>query len=324
MQTTQLVERSRFKYTPAGEHLIEHQAQRENIALDRYLPALKLFRSHVGGSSGFQIFSRNLPRDGSQTEIGDADPARSVEHDIGRLEVPVEHTLPVTGGNAGTDLAGNVDRFVLGKPPDPPQQNPQILPVDEFHAQKGKPFEVADVVDPADVGVRHLPRQPDLGMKARKLDGIAGQLRGQELQGDGLVELQIVGSIDFSHPALSYESDDSIAIRKNRPRSESPLRSLREMGLGAGTALPRCRPRRRGPRFSRQARLRARDGRGGVQRGSTVGTKPTVIRNNPAAGITPHHLNEYSTRLTNGASETKMSNAKRFSRDTRGIAGDFR
>jgi hypothetical protein len=48
-----------------------------------------------------------------QTEVGDADVALAVDHDVGWLEVAVEHTSFVRRGNARAELAGDVDRLVL-------------------------------------------------------------------------------------------------------------------------------------------------------------------------------------------------------------------
>ena len=55
---------------------------------------------------------------------------------------------------------------------------------------------VGDVVDAADVRMCDLPSQPYLGMQLLEELGIFREMRREELQSDGLTELQIIGAID--------------------------------------------------------------------------------------------------------------------------------
>ena len=59
--------------------------------------------------------------------------------------------------------------------------------------------------------MRHLPRHPHLDVQLRQARGIPIDLLGQELQRDGLPQLEVVGPIDFTHPAPTQSPDDAIA-----------------------------------------------------------------------------------------------------------------
>ena len=90
-----------------------------------------------------------------------------------------------------------------GKAADAPEQRRQILAVDVLHRQERVAFELADVVDAADVRMRHLPRHPHFGVELREARGIAIHGLGQELERDRLAELQVVGAVDLAHAALA-------------------------------------------------------------------------------------------------------------------------
>ena len=68
----------------------------------------------------------------------------------------------VCGGEPGADLARELDRAVLREAADAAEQRRQVLAVHVFHREERVPFELADVVDAADVGMRHLPRHAAL------------------------------------------------------------------------------------------------------------------------------------------------------------------
>ena len=63
--------------------------------------------------------------------------------------------------------------------------------------------DLVDVVDAADVGMRHLPGHADFGVQLRQPGRIAVDVGRQELQRDRLAELEIVGAIDLAHAAAA-------------------------------------------------------------------------------------------------------------------------
>jgi hypothetical protein len=76
-------------------------------------------------------------------------------------------------------------------------------------------FGLRDVVDAADVGMRHAQREAHLGQEALEPIGIALDVTRQELQRDRLTQLEIVGAIDLAHAAAAEEADHAVAAREN-------------------------------------------------------------------------------------------------------------
>ena len=84
----------------------------------------------------------------------------AVDHDVGRLEVAVQHAFRVRGRQPGAQLPRDLDPFVDRQPADALQQRRQVLAVHVLHRQIQLAVRLADVVDAAHVRVRELPRQP--------------------------------------------------------------------------------------------------------------------------------------------------------------------
>ena len=157
-----------------------------------------------------------------QAEIGDADVAFAVEHHVGGFQVAMEHPALVRGGEAGAELARDIDGFVLRNAADPAKQRREILAVDVLHREESAAVRFAEVVQPADVLVRHLPRDPQLVVELRERARFVGRDGvGQEFQRDGLVERQVLGAIDFSHAAAAEQRHQAIAPGDNGSRSEA-------------------------------------------------------------------------------------------------------
>jgi hypothetical protein len=80
--------------------------------------------------------------------------------------------------------------------------------------------EFRDVIHAADIRMRQLPRDANLGKEPFAPHRIVRQCFGKKLKSDGLAEFQIIGAIDFPHPAASHEPDDAIPVCENRARRE--------------------------------------------------------------------------------------------------------
>ena len=89
-----------------------------------------------------------------------------------------------------------------------------------------RPVGFADVVDAADVAVRHLTRRADFVVELREADGVAGHLLRQELQRDRLTEAEVVGAIHLAHAAAAEQSDDAIAIGEDGAAGEAAVAGL--------------------------------------------------------------------------------------------------
>ena len=69
--------------------------------------------------------------------------------------------------------------------------------------------------------MRHLPGKADLVVKPFQPGGVVLEGRGQKLEGDGLIEGQIIRAVDLSHPADSQQADDPVSLGQNGAGIES-------------------------------------------------------------------------------------------------------
>ena len=133
----------------------------------------------------------------------------------------MQDALVVGGREAGRNLTRDVERLVPGQPPDPPQQRGEVLPVDELHRQEVLALGLADVPHAADGRMRDLAGHAHLAVQSLEPLGVAFERARQELERDGLLELQVVGPVDLAHPATAEQADDAVAAGQDRPRREA-------------------------------------------------------------------------------------------------------
>ena len=86
------------KRVSAGEHLVEDQTQRVQIALAGDRSPGPLLGSHVGGRARADFVALKPLGQSGQAEIGKARPPVAVDHNVRRLEVAVQHPLVVGCG----------------------------------------------------------------------------------------------------------------------------------------------------------------------------------------------------------------------------------
>ncbi len=110
-----------------------------------------------------------------------------------------------------------------GKRPIAPEQRRDVLAVDVLHRQERRAVDLVDVVDAADVRVRHLTCHADFGVELRQARRVAIDVGRQKLERDLLSELQIVGAVDLAHAAAADALDDAIAAAEERARLESAV-----------------------------------------------------------------------------------------------------
>jgi hypothetical protein len=159
----------------------------------------------------------------SQAEVGDSDLASAVEQDVGGLQVAVQHPLVVHRRQPQAELAGDLDPLLLRQPPDLLEQPGQVLAIDVLHREERLAVVLGDVEHVADMGVRDLPGDAHFLVEAGQAVGVVGQAFGQELEGHGLPQLQVVGTVDFSHTALAQQGHDAIASGEQLAREEAWL-----------------------------------------------------------------------------------------------------
>ena len=176
----------------------------------------------------------------------------------------MQHPFVVRRAEPRAHLARDVDRLVRRQPADPPQQRGQVLAVDILHREEVPSLDLADVVDTADVGVRDAARVAHLGVEAIDEGRLRREFRRQELQRDGLAELQVVGAVDLTHAAVADETDDAITIGEDRAgRKAAAIERWR--GREAADRAVRCASPESGLRHRRRRqtrrKLRQRPGR---------------------------------------------------------------
>ena len=196
----------------AGHELAEHQTEGVDVACSCDLAAGGLLGCHVGGRALARPITAHGRRGLGEPEVGDAKDAAFVDHDVGGLQVTVHDTLLVGGGNAGAELARQPRRLSGFEPAAPAQEPRQVLAGDPLHGQEVASVGLADVPDPTDVRVRDLARDSDLVEQTLEPVGVLTQLRRQELERDDLVELEVMGAVDLTHPAAPGETLDAVPI----------------------------------------------------------------------------------------------------------------
>lgn len=145
----------------------------------------QLLRCHVGRCSSHFSFGPIFGQRG-QAKVGNPHLAPTVNHNIGGLQVAVQDTFVVRGGQSGTQLPSNLDSLVFWQPADSTQQHTQVFAVDVLHREKLLLVDFTDVVHSADIGVTDLPRQPDFGKEILQSLQVVAKLFWQKLERDGV------------------------------------------------------------------------------------------------------------------------------------------
>ena len=269
-----LLQRLTVERSFAGEQLVQYESEGIDIAARGDLFAGQLFRR---GSSAAYVF--DFVGQSGQPKIHDQNFPAAVEHDVGRLQIAVQHALVVRCRQTSADLACDLDRFVRGQAADAAQQRRQVFAVYVLHRKKNLIVGLADVVDATHVGMRDAPR--DAHLIAKAFEGpLVGCGLGQELERDLLAQAQIVGAIDFAHAAATEKRDHAIPPCDQHAGDEAPFvaRGMRRRpGRWNSAARRICRSVRRGGHHG--GTFRARWIRSLLaQRLSAIGAKRRCLR----------------------------------------------
>jgi hypothetical protein len=222
----------------SGEHLVEQQSQREQVAARGGGAARDLLRRHVGGRAGGRLAPLRLVRE-REPEIRQARAAATVDHHVRGLEVAMHDALLVHRREPRRQVARQLQPLVGGQPPDASEQRRQVFPVHVLHGQERVLAHLDDVVDAAHVGVRHPAADAHLAVEL--LQPLRRQRAVEEFQRDRLAELDVVGAVDLAHPALAQERHDPVSAREHGPGRECGLAHGRTGGqlIGVGPVRER-------------------------------------------------------------------------------------
>jgi len=231
---------ARLERAAAGEQLVEDEAESVEVASHRRLAAGELLRRHVGRGplSGRRAFDRGRPP--RQAEVGDPGAPAAVDHDVCRFEVAVDDALIVRRREPGADLPGELRRLVARQSADPEQQRREVLAVHVLHRDEVVPAGVADVVDTADVRVRHPARGAHLVEEQGEPVGIPAEPGRQELERHRLPELEVVGPVDLTHAAPAEKAAHPVAVGDDRARDVALGRRACRAAAAPGTRRHRA------------------------------------------------------------------------------------
>jgi hypothetical protein len=224
-----------LKSALSGKNFIEHEAKRIDVAAHRSAFACELLRRHIGRRARNVGFRRFLSLRHRQPKIGNTYASAPVDHYIGRLQIAMQHSLVVRRRQSRTQLFGHIERLCPVQAADSFEQRCQIFTVDVFHREKVAAVKFADVVNPADIGVRNLPCNPHFRKQPLAFHGIIRERLGQEFQRHRLSELEIVSPIHLSHSSAAYQPDDSVSVGQHHARREPTDRQ----GIGRDKASDR-------------------------------------------------------------------------------------
>ena len=127
----------------------------------------------------------------------------------------------MSGGQPRAELPCDLRGLVLGHAADTAQKRPEVLSVDVLHRQEMVAIDLAQIVHPADVGVRDLPRRSHLVEEALQALLVTRERLGEELESHRQSELQIVRPVDLAHSPFSEEADHPVSRRQHLPGQEA-------------------------------------------------------------------------------------------------------
>jgi hypothetical protein len=83
-------------FLPRG-HFIQYEPERIEVALFRGLLVVKQARGHESGRPGQRNLASGSWKESRNAEIGDMNMTVPVDHNIGRLQVPMQHAMIMRG-----------------------------------------------------------------------------------------------------------------------------------------------------------------------------------------------------------------------------------
>ena len=223
----------------AGEHLVEHHAQRVEVAADGRTSAPGDFLGrHVGGCAeslrgaiGEVRGVATITAHARNAEVRDVHGAEMVDQDVRGLEIAMENAGRVRRGEASGDRCPHARHFRRREPAVPAQQCLEVVALDQLHGEEGSGAVSADVMDTTDGGVRDPPRQPHL---VDQPTTVHRAVDPQGLERDREVEHEVVHGVDHAHATDTELSLDSIA--PGHHRSRLVVRAVEQRKRAARTA----------------------------------------------------------------------------------------
>ena len=226
----------------AADHLVEHAAERVEVAGGRRLAAHRLLRRHVARRADHHPGLRQ-PRAVErhrQAEVADLGDAAAVEPDVARLQVAVDDALRVGELEARAHLVGDAHapaRAAAGGLALLAASTARSPPAMSWETRYGCAVLVADVEDGDDVRVVAEPaHRLRLALHARQAVGVEA-LGLDQREGDVAVEQRVVRQVDLLLAALAEEALHLVAAVAQRSRQWHGWRSAWRRGVRLPDAL---------------------------------------------------------------------------------------
>ena len=227
---------------PAGGHLVQEGAQREDVGARVRWQALDLFGRHVRQRADEGALRRvrswrgrehreRLPgsADGvlREAEIEQLGPGRG-EHHVPRLQIAMDDAEPVRGLERVRDFNAEAEDLAQRQRA-ACQTGGQRLTLEQFEHQILDVVLAADVVQAADVRV--VERGDGFGLtgEARAELGIRRQFRREDLQRHAAVQARIAGPIHLAHATRAKQGEHFVGaeplpgLQRHAARLYAPL-----------------------------------------------------------------------------------------------------
>ncbi len=205
-----------------GEHLVEHRAQRVEVAASVRLPSERLLGRHVRDRAEHHPFrgqARSVERD-RQTEVAEHRDAVVGQPHVSGLHVAMHDTARVRVVERACDLARDTNRVVDAETLAVGALD-QILDRAAAHVladEERRAVVIPDVVDRNDVRViAELGHRLRFAAHARE-PGLVETLRLDDGDRDGTLELRVVREEDALAASLAQETFDRVAPAGEGPR----------------------------------------------------------------------------------------------------------
>ena len=198
----------------SGDHREEDAAQTEQVAPRADRLAADLLRAHVRGRADNLAGRGHLGQvelDQGEAEVRDLHPPATVnEHDVGRLDVPVDHTLKVRRLKPLGDLHADpqhLPRIELGARLDPYLERA----TDEaLHYQVRQAVLLVDRVNRDDIDVADRRSRAGLAQEPSPRPIAVGLKRTDQLDRDDAIELRVEALEHDPHPAAAEDAEDLV------------------------------------------------------------------------------------------------------------------
>src|SRR5262249_42740394 len=137
-------------------------------------------------------------------------PVPGFEPDIGGLDVPVDQSAGVRGGEPLAYFAPNSHELIQRERISVPDPILQVLASQKLHCQVGDRGVWSDLVDGDDVIVSNRGGHAGLAKEPLAGNRVCYILRQDDLQGHLPLQIDVLGLEDNSHPALAEQLEDAV------------------------------------------------------------------------------------------------------------------